>query len=197
MEIPAGYAHVCVFIRNEGSTRSSCVGFGVWSQSLDAAGVTAAVNTTLATTSTFKSGLGSNTDIIKITAQVGQEGGDPLVDERAVAIAGTGSTTNVAANSAVLVHKRTAVGGRKGRGRLFLPWYVADTNVDEVGFITPATVTTLQSYMDSFRAALNTNNVPMRLLHSPDKNGVLLAPTAVTDLVVDPQIATQRRRLGR
>jgi hypothetical protein len=95
------------------------------------------------------------------------------------------------------VHKRTALGGRKGRGRLFIPWAVADSNVDEAGIIVPATVVTMQTAVTSFLNGIITEGMNMVLLHSPDKSGVTVPPTTVSSLVVDGMIATQRRRLGR
>jgi hypothetical protein len=127
----------------------------------------------------------------------GQASGDPLVEDKPLAIAGAGSGSQAASNVAVLVHKRTALGGRKGRGRLFIPWAVADSNVDEAGIIVPATVVTMQTAVTSFLNGIITEGMNMVLLHSPDKSGVTVPPTTVSSLVVDGMIATQRRRLGR
>jgi len=137
-----------------------------------------------------------------VTAYVGQDGGSPLVFVDTRTRLGGVSITAPPGNCAVLIHKRSTRGGRRGRGRWFVPWTVGEANVDEAGAITASTVTQLQGEYTSLLAAHNTVGLPLVLLHDeseptaahPSPPGL---PNEVVQLVVDPLISTQRRRLGR
>jgi hypothetical protein len=94
------------------------------------------------------------------------------------------------------VRKNTARGGRRGRGRIYLPWFIAEDGVDEVGLITPGTIGAIQAAMDVWRTKLVDFDLPMYVLHN---SGISATgtPDQVTSLRVQGMIATQRRRLGR
>lgn len=103
------------------------------------------------------------------------------------------SGTPPAASAAVcyLIQKRTALGGRANRGRMYLP-SVAEANVGSDGTLTAGAVSTLQTAADAFLTDLDTASIPMVVLHT----GVG-APTPVTELVVQTVVATQRNRQRR
>lgn len=105
---------------------------------------------------------------------------------------GGASGTNVPANTAVLVRKQTALGGRKHNGRLFWPW-VSEGNLDGAGVIGPTVVSSYQSAFDDFLSDLATADLPMWLLHTDS----ITVPNLVTSLAVQSKVATQRRRLRR
>lgn len=94
----------------------------------------------------------------------------------------------------ILVHKRTAFGGRSGRGRMYLP-LPQDLGVNENGTLTTTYLTNLQSQVDAFANALENDALNPVLLHNP--GAPLSVPTPITDWVVDSRIATQRRRNRR
>jgi len=120
---------------------------------------------------------------------------------------GTASMSALPPNCAALVRKQTAVGGRKNRGRLYMPWILNEGSVDQMGNIDNSDVLSYQSdaddWLDHFDDAgaggmVIANRVydlpwdnPARKLVSIDMGPV------VTALVVEPIIATQRRRLVR
>lgn len=94
-------------------------------------------------------------------------------------------------NSAHLITKSTALGGRRGKGRMFLPG-VGEANVDNGGNLSPAIISALSGSLGDFFAGLITDGLPPVLLHE----GVL-APTPVLNFNVESRIATQRKRLRR
>lgn len=109
----------------------------------------------------------------------------------------TGSKTGEAQppNVAVLIRRVTARGGRRGRGRLYLPsGYLNETDVIEGGVIIGTTVTSLQNLANNIRIGLNTvaGSVGV-LLH----NDGLVDPDELTDLRVQQVVATMRRRLRK
>jgi hypothetical protein len=132
-----------------------------------------------------------------VVARVGQDGGEDQVFISDIPTGrGTVTQTSFPPNCAVLVHKRTARGGRRGRGRLFWPWTVQEGQVEENGSIQTSSLTQQQTAANATLTALTANFVPMVLLHSPGLTTAGL-PNLVTQLIVDPLISTQRRRLGR
>jgi len=116
---------------------------------------------------------------------------------------GTNPMSSVPPNTALLVQKRTALGGRKGRGRVYLPWMLNEANVDEIGAVNQAYITPTQAMMDTYYAGYAGQMViANRLYDLPWSNPArkLLAVTKgalVTKLVVSPIAATQRRRMPR
>lgn len=130
-------------------------------------------------------------------AQLGTEVGEGgSVGVATVAVAGTGGLAPLPQNCALLAHKRTSLAGRKHRGRMFLPaGYLPEGAVSAVGVIDPANITGFGGLLTAFLANLATapNELPMHVFHSDSG----LPPTAVTTLVMDPVVATQRTRLRR
>lgn len=122
---------------------------------------------------------------------VGQDGGPPAIYDSIVAITGTAALANLPQNCAVLVKKVTALGGRRGRGRMFMPPMVLNEGaVDANGMIDESNRDGVNDRWDTFLTGLG-----MVLLHDSLGAGIEPAPTPVTNLIVDGRIATQRRRL--
>lgn len=97
----------------------------------------------------------------------------------------------LAPNTAFLFTKETALGGRKGKGRLFMPG-VGEGVVDNGGVITEATFPTLAGKVASWNGEINSLDLPMVLLHYN-----ATAPTPVTNLQLASKVASQRKRLRR
>jgi hypothetical protein len=116
---------------------------------------------------------------------------------------GTRGGASLPPNCAVLMQKRTGVGGRRNRGRCYLPHCVGETDVNEGGVIAAAVLATLQNRADVWLDRLNNGGVPGTptpafLLHGVDPvTGDPFIPTPVTSHPVSGTIATQRRRLRR
>jgi hypothetical protein len=125
--------------------------------------------------------------------------GPPIVGTYIASVAGTGgSNATLPQNCALICKKTTGFGGRKYRGRFYMPPIsLAEADVNNVGMIDSGVVTAVQGYVDAWLAdtlsALGAaqGTTALHLLHSsanPD-------PTPVTNVQVENQIATQRRRL--
>jgi len=193
--IPPGFAAFSEEIIHAGSGRSAFVTGGVDVSSFGGDGE-AAANATHGAFGELQGNLTSNATFVGATLRIGQDGGDPVVaDSTAAPIVGTLAGAVQSANSAVLVSKQTALGGRKGRGRFFFPWAVTENNVDPLGVIDAEHVAGLQTSMNDFLAAFASNGADLVLLHQ-DVVGAP-APTPVTSLSVQALIGSQRRRLGR
>lgn len=105
-------------------------------------------------------------------------------------------------NVAMLIQKRTARGGRRGRGRMFVPWALDEGQVSGVGGITVGQVNLAQTAADAFLFNLLTIDgdggpFTMHILHVSGGSTTPGPPDPVTALVVDNVVSTQRRRLGR
>ena len=111
---------------------------------------------------------------------------------------GLGAGDDYSPNAAVLVKKFTAIGGRHGQGRMFLPPF-PEGAIGAGGNITGALVTTNNTRLAALLVSLNSGSVPAHLLHryDPSLGQSPMAPTAITSLVMDGKLATQRRRLRR
>jgi len=104
-----------------------------------------------------------------------------------------GATTiqGVPPNCCVLVQKRTARGGRKGRGRNFWPViWVPEADVTALGELGDVMRGDLQNRFNVALTLQNQTNFPAALLHSDGTT-----PNQVNSLTVSGLLATQRRRL--
>lgn len=130
-------------------------------------------------------------------ARVGQDGGEPITVEGTATEVGQNNVTSPSPNVALLLRKRTARGGRRGRGRMFLPWAIAETSIDEAGNVDSGVVSAYTTGATSFLGWLDTNDAPMVILHSLGGSTAPGVPDTVTDFFCDNRVATQRRRLRR
>lgn len=93
--------------------------------------------------------------------------------------------------NALLVRKNTTHGGRKGRGRLFLPG-ITEGTADESGTISGGTVAIYQAGFDGFLADLTAaGNTPF-LLHNDATE-----PYEITSFSVQALMATIKDRIRR
>jgi len=110
-----------------------------------------------------------------------------------VAVAGLAARNSPPPQVACVIRKRTANVGKAYRGRIFMPGLLDETNVDELGVISGAGVIAIQARADAWlasRAGILTN---LWLFHQKS----LVLPTRITQLLVQPIVRTQRRRLPR
>lgn len=102
-------------------------------------------------------------------------------------------------NCAALVRKGTALAGRRGNGRMYLPG-IPEGEVDSGGLLTTGHRAVIQGAVTTFLATTAAADVPLHLLHSPsgpevDPPSAVPAATPITSLTVLARIATQRKRL--
>lgn len=194
--IPVGYGQASIHWRCEGATSDSVCTFGFNPATLDP------VTDAQAIYDALYSGSGDlypcnaaamSTDWTFLGVSVTEmDDTGPLIGEAFSSVVGTASVSPVPINSAVLIRKNTASGGRKNRGRMYIPPIrPTESNVDAMGNIESADVTAIQTRWDSFFTALNeVAELPMVILHSAADT-----PTVVTSLSVQSRLATQRRRM--
>lgn len=119
-------------------------------------------------------------------------GGEPVVAENIDPIVSTSSVDGLLVNSAVLVRKNTASGGRKNRGRMFIPPFdLQEEIINSAGVINNADVTDYQIQWDAFGLALEAADLVPFLYHSSPLDD----PTPITSFTVQSLAATQRRRM--
>lgn len=109
--------------------------------------------------------------------------------ERIVSIGGDVGGDMVSPNVSLLHSKKTALGGKRHRGRMYTP-YTSESVVNADGSITGVHRLAVQEANDDLLSALTVAQLPMVVLHT----GVG-TPDLVTDLIVSGFAATQRRRL--
>ncbi len=197
-----GFADVALQLVLSGLNRPAYITFGVDPTDTDPMTIAGAINTAASGAGSLMSIMDNAVLLRSVRVSLGTDGSEDVVGVLTGSTLGGAARTSLPPNCAMLVHKLTARGGRRGRGRMFLPWCTTEAEVDEAGIITPTNVNQVQTAMNAFRSALSSAGNPMVILHEPSQPGVGHpstpgAPNVVTSLVVDPLISTQRRRLGR
>jgi hypothetical protein len=118
----------------------------------------------------------------------------PVIGSAASGVVGTSAITCCPLNTAILVNKSTARGGRRGRGRMFWPaMFVAEGNVGAAGTIAAPQLATLNTLFQDTHTALLSTNYPPFLLHDVSE----VAPDGVQNWLIQSKVATQRTRLRK
>ena len=117
---------------------------------------------------------------------------EPIVAESLAGSGGGAAGQAVPNNTALLIRKRTDRGGRRGRGRAFLPPTQADA-VDGGALLSSVIAAAASEAFADLMVAYSTvlGGVP-HLLHTTEAGG---APDEITGFSCDTRVATQRRRL--
>lgn len=187
MIIPLGYSQVTHFFGGTALPEGAAITYGIdHAPAFEPELVAAEVHDIFGTE--VVPGISSNARLERTLVKFGPAS-TGASGEYAENIAGTGNSATAPPNVAMLVRKKTLLGGRTGRGRFYLPG-VPEESVQPSGVIDSSTVSAFQLRMTNFLAALETYGAPMVLLHNASSD-----PTVVTNLVVDTKVATQRRRL--
>lgn len=115
-----------------------------------------------------------------------------ILGDAPASIVGTGVGAGLIVNSAFLVKKVTNQGGRKHRGRLFIPPFnMAETGISPTGVWTPSVVTDAATGWSDFYDKLIVDDLVPVLLHTDPAD----APTVITGFTPMALAATQRRRM--
>jgi hypothetical protein len=191
--IPEGYAQVLIPIKHSLLNRSAAVTFGIRNDQIGTP-TTGTVNDIQAE---FVPAINLDNNVVvgPTLARFGTDTGEALAIEGTVSTSGSSTSSSCPPNVAVLARKLTNRGGRRGRGRMFIPWWVDEASVDEAGNIAGATVTSFQSALSNFLAGLSAADLPMFILHDSIGGTPAGDPDQVQSLICDPLVATQRRRL--
>lgn len=186
MEIPVGFAQATFIFTGAAAPNGAATTLGLDPVSSDPVDIAELLASAWA--ANIDAVFSANLQLSSILVKMGpNETGN--FHELAVGNVGAVSGSCDPPNTAWLIHKITATGGRRGRGRMFIPGVFA-ANTNDAGVIDSGTFTALTSSWDAFYEDLVSNNVPPALLHSDST-----PPYAITGLTVDPVVATQRRRL--
>jgi hypothetical protein len=189
--VPPGFANVRVLYINGSSGMSLSNSYGV-----DVATPltqTDVNNLSSALAVSYKPVLSTGSLFSGIHVEEGQDG-DPLVWDSTTGVGAGSRTVSAPATPQVqfLMDKRTALGGRKHRGRTFLG-DVAEGDVDLTGTVLAATVTLLTTFGVNVKANFTAGAwAGMCILHSD-----ATVPTPVTTFTPDPLAATLRPRYAR
>jgi hypothetical protein len=99
-------------------------------------------------------------------------------------------------NVTYLFKASTNLGGKRGRGRFYLPG-VTEGSVSEAGNLGGDKRTALTAGAVDLLTAMDAVTLPLAIAHRYPEGfiGPKLAPSVVTLLTVDPRVATQRGRL--
>lgn len=197
MPTSPGYADCSYELRQAGLTRPAYVTFGVDPTSTDPAAIATSLFNAYTAAGSLKSLFDNTVTMTAVRVSLGTDGTGDLVYVMSTSdVGGGGPWSTLPPNCAALIHKTTARGGRRGRGRMYLPWVLQESLVDEAGIILASTVTSITNGVNIWVTRLATETTPLVLLHGPGKTGTP-APDVVTSVRCDPLLATQRRRLGR
>jgi hypothetical protein len=202
MATPPGFALCSYELKHALMSRSAFLTFGLDPSATDPSAVATTVRAAFMAPGSLFTIIDSQVTLQNTRVALGTDGGEDLVGSDPTVGACTKSINTLPANCAVLVHKRTARGGRRGRGRMYIPWVGSSTSVTEGGVIPTVDVTPIQAAVTVWLSSIATGAGPVVLLHRPSTPGTANpstpgSPNTVTSMVVDPLIATQRRRLGR
>lgn len=191
MEIPNGYGQLSA-LYTDGSAAHSCMNsFGVAMVSTPTQEDIDAVSSGLGTAYRAVLNSGSRFDGVRL---VYNDGGDmrELVSTNGSGSGGRGSPV-APPQVQGLITKRTALIGRKFRGRLFIA-DIAEGNIGDSGNLNSTEIGLLEDIADAWLVAGEEGSglVGLVLLHND-----ATTPTEITQLVVSPLVATLRRRFER
>jgi hypothetical protein len=189
MIIPAGFAHIVHLFAGDAIPTGASVTYGIDTNGVGDPNLIASLCHG-AMADTFVELMGPSTSLNETLIHVGPSPDGPVGNYAEVVVAGN-TGAQVTPQVAVLVRKRSLLGGRKNRGRFYLPGLI-EGGVNEGGLLSEATYTAWQSAASAFLTALDTAGHAMVILHN-----AVGAPTPVSALVLDTKVATQRRRLRR
>jgi hypothetical protein len=130
-----------------------------------------------------------------LDVQVGPDSAGPQFTQANIVL-GSNVGSSLPPNTAGLIQKRTALGGRRNRGRNYIPG-VPVSDVNQAGVwgtgIQAQWQTAANNWLAQTAAISSVDEVV--IFHSTPPLAPGLLPTPVTSMVVPGKVATQRRRL--
>ena len=194
--IPAGYAQCTITYTGPMFDSGNAVStFGLGSDLLTAEAMTnAAERVRDAFDDNLKAQLDSDVTVTNISVVGGLLGVD-----LPVGITGTAEGIAAPPNCALLVRKVVSQRGPRAKGRLFAPAMLRPSQINEDGNLTCPALATHQAAFSAFLTAIQeSDGWQMYLLQGDDGISPFInPPPIVTELAVQPRIATQRRRMRR
>lgn len=118
--------------------------------------------------------------------------GEPVIGESFQPLTGTAPEQTVTVNCALLVRKLTSSGGRKNRGRMYVPPFnIVEDDVSNAGVLFSGFVSGQTDGWNQYRDKLVTDDIFPAVLHSDPAD----APTNIDSFQAQGLLATQRRRM--
>jgi len=130
--------------------------------------------------------------MLRISYRLGGDDPEDVVVERTVDFPGLGGGDMMPPNNCFLLKKTTLLGGRRHRGRNYLPG-VSEGAVTDGGSVDVAVANGINTNVASMRSDMSTAGCELVLLHQ----SAPFTPTPVSEALCEAVIATQRRRLAR
>jgi hypothetical protein len=197
-----GYGDVSIQLKHNLMARPAFITFGIKPIDTDPMVMAQAVRAAWNDTGSMNASMDSNVSVGPFTVRYGVDGEEDHIGVDSTTVSGALTNTTAPPNIAVLMIKNTARAGRRGKGRMYMPWVVNFGYMQENGVIQASEMTTIRSRASAFLGALATRQVPMYVLHNPSEPTAIHptamgAPNLVTSLTVQDLVSTQRRRLGR
>ena len=188
MIIPVGYGQVNLRFTGSALPNGAEITFGFQNVAATTPDVVAGIIDGLWGTLTMGSLYAGDVTLSSIRVKHGPNASGPDF-ELPVDWDGTASGESSAPNTAALIKKHTALGGRKHAGRMFQPG-IPEVEISAAGLLDGGVATSMQSDWQAFLTGMDAADVPLALLHSD-----ATAPDLILGLTVDSLVATQRRRL--
>lgn len=199
--IPLGYAALSIEHWLSNYTRPAVVTLGAKILGTETGGVNLADAFHEAFSEAFRARMDSGVTLRNARAVVGQDGADPLVFDSTLSTPGAGGRESTAPALALMLDKRTGIGGRRNRGRMYFPWAVADSEVSEQGAVASAALNNWSSACVTFMQEMTAvgSSVGTHLFDFPAllHSDVEAVPTEITSMVPNPVIRTQKQRQAR
>jgi hypothetical protein len=192
LEIPSGYAHAMVSLQHSTLQRPAAITFGIDISDSSAGLSTICDVITVAVADNIR--LDNNVAVGPTTLTVTTGSGGTGSITGAGQTPGQDAMTCPSPAVAALVHKVTSRLGRRGRGRMFIPWSLEEGEVNEAGTIDGAGIAAVQSGLNGFLAEMSSLSLPLVLLHNSEGVTPAASPDVLTALKLDSRVGTQRRR---
>jgi hypothetical protein len=194
VRIPVGFGQAVVPIRHALHNKEWVITFG-FDAPASPNPVTIANDIFLNITGTANplqaSAIGTQYTVGPVRVSVQQELGILSGEGTSVLVGTNAAVTQPPPQVAVLVQKRSGLGGRANRGRFYVPAvWIAEADIDNLGNLTTTVFNATQAQWNSFLVNQDTDGYGVWVLHSG-----FGAPAQVTALNVQRKVATQRRRL--
>ena len=187
MIIPEGYSQVTFFFSGSPVPLGAAIVFGVQNIS-DSSPATVATQVRGAwSTGGLRASWSNLCTMSHVLVKNGPNDTGPSADV-ATTLLGSHADAPGGAQVSMLIGKVSSLGGRRGRGRMYIP-AIPESKIDPGGTLDATYASSAQTQATATLSAMLTNNVPMVLLHNDET-----IPTPVTSLAVSNIVATQRRR---
>lgn len=197
LTIPPGFGLAAIEITSVQGTSPFITTCGVDLGEVGGDFVAAANNVFRAWSNAFIPTMGTAFLINRVILTVGSDGPSGSVVSTETPVPGVRSGTFGSVAQAVLANKVTNVLGRQGRGRMFIPGCLSQTEVNTSGIISAGSVTSFQTDVDQFYNSLIDGEgvtgvpTPPVLLHSAPS----LSPTPVLAFQVSNKTGIIRKRI--